>query len=67
MVVHIHTTVIQYRNKNDFMFGSFRVRTGSAWMEITGRLKKTGTETIFTRLEYRSGNGKEYINREEDK
>lgn len=51
---------------NDFVFGSFHVRTGSAWMEITGKLKKTGTMTVFTRLEYRNGKGKEIINKEEN-
>jgi hypothetical protein len=50
-------TIRQYRNKNDFIFGSFKVRTGSAWMQITGKLKKTGKDTVFMDIIFESGNG----------
>ena len=54
----MRVSVIQYRNKDDFVFGSWHIRTGAGWMEISGRLKKTGKETVFTRLEYSHGHGK---------
>jgi hypothetical protein len=50
-------TIRQYRNINDFRFGCFTVRTGSAWMEINGRLKKTGKQTRFMTIEFEHGKG----------
>lgn len=41
----------------DFVFGSFRVRSGSAWMEISGMLKKTGKYTTFMRITFENGKG----------
>ena len=43
-------TVIQYRNKNDFRFGSFYVITGFNWVEIHGRLKKQDSDSIFIKI-----------------
>jgi len=54
----MHIEVIVYRNKNDFAFGSFHIRTGEAWLEILGRLKKTGKETTYAKLLYSPGKGK---------
>lgn len=48
-----------YRNMNDFRWGSFGVRSGGAWMEVSGKLKKTGKDTIFVRIEFDNGNGME--------
>lgn len=62
----MHQTLITYRNKNDFKFGSFIVKTGQAWMEVWGKLKKTGTLSLVHRIEYRHGKGKEYIEITED-
>jgi len=49
--------VIQYRSMNDFCFGCFTVRTGSAWMDIYGRLKKTGKQTLMMRIVFENGKG----------
>jgi hypothetical protein len=57
----MHIKLITYRNKNDFVWGSFRVTTGAGWMNIEGRLKKTGKQTLYCRMEYMSGHGKEII------
>jgi hypothetical protein len=57
----MRVVTILYRNKNDFVFGSFHIRTGSAWEEISGRLKSTNKETLHMRIEFRPGSGKEYI------
>lgn len=64
----MHVKIMLYRNKNDFVFGSFKVRTGSAWMEISGRLKKTNNETVFIRMTFTPGKGTEkiYVNQEEE-
>lgn len=45
-------TVRQIRNKKDFIFGSFYVLSGSYWLEIHGRLKKTDHDTLFIRIEW---------------
>jgi len=50
-------TIRQYRSMNDFQWGSFHVRTGSAWMQISGRLKKTGKETVFMEIQFANGHG----------
>jgi len=49
--------VRQYRNMKDFQWGRFRVETGSAWMQISGKLKKTGKDTVFMDIIFENGHG----------
>lgn len=57
LVKKMKKTIRQYRNKNDFKFGSFHVRTGDTWMQISGKLKKTGKDSVFMDILFSSGNG----------
>lgn len=41
----------------DFKWGSFRVRQGGAWIQISGRLKKTDKDTVFMDIIYENGHG----------
>jgi hypothetical protein len=46
--------VTQYRNVDDFLFGSWSVRTGHGRLEIAGRLKDTWEWARFMVIEWRA-------------
>jgi hypothetical protein len=51
---------------DDFLFGSFSVRKGKNWMDIYGRLKKSGTTTRVFRIETHKGKGTSIVDLEEE-
>jgi len=42
----------QFRNRNDFLFGSFYIDQGHNWISIHGRLKDKECDSQFMRIEW---------------